>query len=190
MTRRNRRRFRWHLVMLALLLVAGCQTSTLEETPIRATPGSASNQGDKDQCPPIRNTPRAPERYYQRQNPLEPTPENLTRGKHLYLTEAEPIPCAECHGANGDGKGPMGRHLQPPPTDFTCAELMEALPDGHLFWVVSTGAGFFEQQPGHTRQAIKRPGRRARATAMRGHRNYLTDHEIWQLILYVRTFAE
>lgn len=185
MRRHNRRRSRWHLVLAALLLT-GCGTAPVEQAP----PGIASNQGEEARCPPIRNTPRAPERYYRKQNPLESTPENLTRGKQLYLTEAEPIPCAECHGTSGDGKGPLSRHLQPPPTDFTCAELMKTLPDGQLFWVVATGSGFFEVQSGHSQQAIKRPGRRSGATVMRGHRNDLTDQQIWQLVLYIRTLAE
>ncbi len=190
MTRRNWKQYRWQLAIMALLLVTGCQTSPEGEAPMQATPDTASSQGGEGQCVATRDTPRAPERYFNKQNPLKPTPENLARGEKLYLTEAKPVPCAECHGARGDGRGPIGRRLQPPPTNFTCAELMETLPDGQFFWVIETGSGFFEQQPGHSQRAIKRPGRRARTTAMRGHRNHLTDREIWQLILYIRTLAE
>jgi mono/diheme cytochrome c family protein len=31
--------------------------------------------------------------------------------------------CASCHGADGDGQGPAGARLEPPPTDFTTAEM-------------------------------------------------------------------
>ncbi len=31
--------------------------------------------------------------------------------------------CASCHGAEGDGEGPAGAALEPPPTDFTTADL-------------------------------------------------------------------
>jgi high-affinity iron transporter len=41
------------------------------------------------------------------------TPELLTQGKRLYETN-----CAPCHGAKGDGKGPAGVALKPPPRTF------------------------------------------------------------------------
>ncbi|WP_420812590.1 c-type cytochrome [Nitrosococcus wardiae] len=63
------------------------------------------------------------------------------KGKQLYLTDAEPVACANCHGVHGDGQGPIGKYLQPPPTNFTCAELMDALPNGQLFWVIKSGSG-------------------------------------------------
>jgi len=48
-------------------------------------------------------------------NPAPPkkTPELLKEGKKIY----EQI-CAICHGSNGDGKGPAGAALKPPPSDF------------------------------------------------------------------------
>jgi len=48
-------------------------------------------------------------------NPAPPkkTPELLKEGKKIY----DQI-CATCHGANGDGKGPAGAVLNPPPSDF------------------------------------------------------------------------
>ncbi len=41
------------------------------------------------------------------------TPELLAQGKKLYETN-----CAPCHGAKGDGKGPAGVALKPPPRTF------------------------------------------------------------------------
>ena len=41
------------------------------------------------------------------------TPELLSQGKKLYETN-----CAPCHGAKGDGKGPAGVALKPPPRTF------------------------------------------------------------------------
>jgi len=48
-------------------------------------------------------------------NPAPPkkTPELLKEVKKIY----DQI-CATCHGANGDGKGPAGAVLNPPPSDF------------------------------------------------------------------------
>jgi mono/diheme cytochrome c family protein len=43
-------------------------------------------------------------------------------GKHVSLKAGKDIyngACWVCHGANGDGKGPAGVNLQPPPRDFT-----------------------------------------------------------------------
>lgn len=42
------------------------------------------------------------------------TPELLAQGKKLYEQN-----CVTCHGPKGDGKGPLGAALKPPPSDFT-----------------------------------------------------------------------
>lgn len=41
-------------------------------------------------------------------------PELLSEGKKLYEQN-----CLPCHGPKGDGKGPAGAVVQPPPNDFT-----------------------------------------------------------------------
>jgi len=45
--------------------------------------------------------------------PPKKTPELLNQGKKLYEQN-----CAPCHGAKGDGKGPAGLALKPPPRTF------------------------------------------------------------------------
>jgi mono/diheme cytochrome c family protein len=45
--------------------------------------------------------------------PPKKTPELLSQGEKLYQQN-----CAVCHGANGDGKGPAGVALKPPPRTF------------------------------------------------------------------------
>jgi mono/diheme cytochrome c family protein len=45
--------------------------------------------------------------------PPKKTPELLNRGKKIFEQT-----CAPCHGSKGDGKGPAGAILKPPPTDF------------------------------------------------------------------------
>jgi mono/diheme cytochrome c family protein len=47
-------------------------------------------------------------------NLLNVRPEDLETGKNLYFTV-----CASCHGEGGNGKGPAGTGLNPPPRDFT-----------------------------------------------------------------------
>lgn len=46
-------------------------------------------------------------------SPPKKNPELLNQGKKLYETN-----CAPCHGAKGDGKGPAGLVLKPPPQTF------------------------------------------------------------------------
>jgi mono/diheme cytochrome c family protein len=46
--------------------------------------------------------------------PPKKTPDLLNKGKMLFEQS-----CAPCHGSKGDGKGPAGAVLKPPPTDFT-----------------------------------------------------------------------
>ena len=42
------------------------------------------------------------------------SPELLNQGKAIYEKA-----CTFCHGANGDGKGPLSTNLKTPPADFT-----------------------------------------------------------------------
>jgi len=51
--------------------------------------------------------------FGQAAKPPKKTPELLNQGKKLYEQN-----CALCHGANGDGKGPAGVALKPPPRTF------------------------------------------------------------------------
>ncbi|MGQ9646710.1 MAG: c-type cytochrome [Thermodesulfobacteriota bacterium] len=51
--------------------------------------------------------------FGQAPKPPQKTPELLSQGKKLYEQN-----CALCHGATGDGKGPAGVALKPPPRTF------------------------------------------------------------------------
>ena len=51
--------------------------------------------------------------FAQASKPPKKTPELLSQGKKLYDQN-----CAVCHGAKGDGKGPAGIALKPPPRTF------------------------------------------------------------------------
>jgi len=48
--------------------------------------------------------------------------------------------CASCHGPDGQGDGPVGKDLQPPPADLT-ANHIYAHSDGDLFWWITHGIG-------------------------------------------------
>lgn len=118
-------------------------------------------------CPQPRQTPDAPADYLLLKNPLEATPQNILAGKTLFQFDAQPTACRVCHGISGDGLGIMFRRVKTKPRNFTCYQTMDDLPDGQLYWVIKNGS----------------PG-----TAMPSF-NYLADEQVWQLILYLRSFS-
>ena len=48
--------------------------------------------------------------------------------------------CAICHGVAGDGTGPAGAALQPPPADFTSADFWGTRNEQRIFDVIKSGA--------------------------------------------------
>ncbi len=94
-------------------------------------------------------------------NPVAPTPAALEAGMNLYLER-----CQNCHGLNGDGKGPKAEELSVAPADFRDARTMAAITDGELYWRITKGA-----RPMPSFQM-------------------LSEDERWQLVDYIRTFAQ
>lgn len=86
---------------------------------------------------------------------------SLEHGKKLYSAN-----CVPCHGDKGDGKGPLGIGLTPPPGDFTDKEMMADHTDGALFWAITNGGG---PMPRFSKK--------------------LSDEERWHLVNYIRTFS-
>jgi mono/diheme cytochrome c family protein len=119
------------------------------------------------ECPQPRFTGKAPPDIYPLANPLPGSPQNLKAGAKLYR-DSTPIACQECHGAKGDGKGPMAEMFDPPPRNFACKETVNGIPDGQLYWIIKHGS----------------PG-----TAMPSFNN-LSDEQLWQLVLHLRGLAE
>ena len=97
--------------------------------------------------------------------PPKKTPDLLSQGKKLYETN-----CALCHGAKGDGKGPAGLALKPPPRTFN-------LPLSQ--WTYSKG------DPKKVFEVITKgiPN-----TAMVKW-DHLSEQERWALVYYVVGFA-
>jgi len=122
----------------------------------------------KGNCPQSRMTAQAPEGIYQLNNPLEPTQKNLDAGESLFRVEAQPTACKICHGVEGNGFGMMAQGLNPPPRNFTCAETMEEISDGQLFWIIRNGS---------------------QGTGMPAFLE-LKDEQVWQIILYLRSLAK
>jgi len=121
----------------------------------------------KGSCPQVRFTVSAPDEFLKLENPLKPDSLNLFAGESLFHTDAQPTACKICHGSTGNGMGMMAPGLNPPPRNFSCSKTMDNISDGQMFWVVKNGS----------------PG-----TGMVAYKS-LSDKQIWQIILYLRTLT-
>src|SRR5271155_815070 len=104
----------------------------------------------------------APEQAKKLQNPVPPTEDAIDAGMMNYMDR-----CKSCHGENGDGKGERAEKLSIAPSDFTDAHAMSLATDGELYWKISRG---------------HRP--------MPGFQDKLSEQERWQLVDFIRTFAQ
>ncbi len=92
------------------------------------------------------------------ENPVAATSDSITRGSALYTAN-----CLSCHGAAGQGDGPLSAGMYPPPANFL-APHTRAHSDGQLFDWIRNGKS---------------------NTAMPAFPD-LTDEEIWDLINYIQ----
>lgn len=171
------------LGLIGVLLLAGGPGCTTGPEPESASPSSGAMD-----CPQQRQTEQAPDTYMALTNPLPRSEQHIDRGRMLYEAQRAPASCAACHGADGRG-GPVGMALVPPPRNLACAETMNPLADGQLYWVIKHGSGEFHDPARQGAQQLGRPGRRA-ATSMQPFSDQLSETEIWQLVTYIRTLAE
>lgn len=104
---------------------------------------------------------KVPEEANKMKNPVPITKESLERGKEIFEKK-----CATCHGAKGDGKGPMAARLSPKPTNFHEHHQME-MSGGQFFWKIRTGKG-----------------------PMPSYKKELTEQETWELVNYISTFGK
>jgi mono/diheme cytochrome c family protein len=84
-------------------------------------------------------------------SPLAPTPAVIAHGKDRYETF-----CLVCHGAHGDGDGPIAPLIPAPPA--YSSDRVRAMPAGRLFHVITFGSGrmpsYASQVPADERWAI------------------------------------
>ncbi len=106
------------------------------------------------------------------ENPLRENPEDLgaqiDSGARIYYSN-----CFFCHGDKLDGKGIFASVFAPQPADFTDVGTIAQLQESYLFWRISKGG------PGLPREA--QPWN----SAMPAWEDYLTEQEIWQVILFL-----
>ena len=128
---------------------------------------SAHKNPPAQDCPQHRFTGKAPADLYAMVNPLEINRRNRGAGKELYENLSNPS-CLACHGNKGDGHGKLADQFDPPPRNFACAATIDGVPDGQLYWIIKNGS---------------------LGTAMPSF-DYLTDEEIWQLVMYLRLLTD
>lgn len=93
---------------------------------------------------------------------------DLDRGQALYERN-----CASCHGARGEGDGPLAATLQPQPAKHSDGEYMNALSDDYLFKVVAEGGAAVGKSP-----------------MMAPWGPSMSDQEIRDVIAFMRTLAD
>ena len=140
--------------------------ATFKGGPQVASP--AGDPGPSGVCPQPRKTKRAPGKFRNLKNPVPQNAQNVKGGETLFQQTAKPLACFNCHGTRGDGQGPMGAALDPPPRNFTCGETMKDLSDGQMFWIIKNGSVGTGMMPF----------------------SGMPDNQIWQLIHYIRTLAK
>ncbi len=143
----NRRRFVAWVPLLALAVPASAPglpwdkdmvdqpAVKPQETTVRATPGSVP----AGHVEPVRKPHDLADLVQLRlraaalENPEPATPESVERGKTMYDTH-----CLVCHGASGEGNGPIGEKMVPPPMNLT-VDYVRLQPDGQIFFTITHG---------------------------------------------------
>jgi len=90
-------------------------------------------------------------------NPLQPTPENLAKGKEQYETY-----CAPCHGSSGQGDGTVAHVLAKPPKNLV-AGTSKDLPDGYIYGAIRDGV-----------------------LSMPSYAEEMPVEQRWQVVMYIR----
>lgn len=90
-------------------------------------------------------------------NPVPANEESMAEGRRLY-----DVHCAVCHGAGGEGDGPVGKKYTPAPINLKLPYI-QMQPDGQIFYTISNGS-------------IQMPF----------YRDAMNEMERWQLVNFVK----
>ncbi len=94
------------------------------------------------------------------------------KGEAVYVKR-----CLQCHGEEGDGLGPAAERLNPPPRDFTLG----------LFKIVTSA---FDADLPNDDDIFRMVRDGMPGTAMPGWSDILSEQEMWDVIAYIKLFAE
>jgi len=95
-------------------------------------------------------------------NPVKATAASIAQARKTYGYD-----CAMCHGSDGDGKGDLAVDMKSKLLDYRDAAALKDKTDGELFYIIKNGMGEMPSE-----------GERAK------------PDEIWNLVIYVRSFAK
>jgi len=154
------------LALGIVMLVFYAITILLTSTSVRSTNSPNREAGQVLEL----SVPRVPQEFLAAakglRNPVQPTPENLDRGKKIFTGTGA---CYTCHGLEGKGDGPAGVGLVPPPRNFTDPQFHGLRTDGELYWVVTHGS----------------PGSSMFAYAPQ----IISEEDAWYAVTYVQTLS-
>lgn len=106
------------------------------------------------------------------ENPLKKDTVNLQKhledGKKIYYQS-----CFYCHGDDLDGKGYFAQAFNPPPLPFRGTDTIAQLPESFVFWRIAKG---WRGLPA---------GSNPWDSAMPTFEDFLTEDEIWRVILFI-----
>ncbi len=102
----------------------------------------------------------APEEAAQRPNPVPKDAAAIERGRKLFEQF-----CANCHGKNGQGDGPLAAALNPKPSNLAARAGHHS--DGNFAWKIANGRG-----------------------AMPAFKDQLTETQIWELTHFIQNLKK
>lgn len=112
-----------------------------------------------------------PYRPLKTQNP-EAFAEHVEDGRRVYY-----LNCFYCHGDLMAGAGMFAHGLNPIPTNFQDPSIIPILQEGFLFWRIAKGGPGLPDEAGPW------------DSAMPAWENFLTEDEIWNVILFLTEFT-
>jgi mono/diheme cytochrome c family protein len=90
------------------------------------------------------------------------------RGREVYQAF-----CVKCHGVRGDGQGPIGKTLDPPPRDFASGRFKFGKTDRDLFEVITHGAAIKGGDP-----------------IMNSWGDMISERDRWALVAFIRSLKK
>jgi len=97
---------------------------------------------------------------------------HVDNGRRIYFEN-----CFYCHGDNMEGAGMFAHGYDPLPANFNDATTIAMLQESYLFWRIAKGA------PGLPSESTPW------SSAMPAWENFLTEEEIWDVILFLYDFT-
>jgi len=105
---------------------------------------------------------KIPDEARKLENPIPADEESIEYGKLIYSSQ-----CTLCHGATGDGSGPLATKFKYNMPDFSSSQMQSGRTDGEFFYVLTHGHG-----------------------KMKGEGERLKDKVRWDIVNYIRTLAK